>query len=87
MAAATALLALLADLLAADNLQALPPNLVRDAVDGTSGVYEVLLADGFVVRLGIRQYSDHRTADGAVDRSRVRRVMIHCVEKAEVDHA
>lgn len=87
MAAAIAVLSLLADLLAADNLQALPPERIRDAADGTRGAYEVFLPDGFIVRLGVRQYAEHHTQDGAVDRSRVRRVMILSVAKPEVAHA
>lgn len=86
MTAAEALLGFLADLVAADNLQTLPAELVRDAADGEWGAYEMQLPDDYVVRFRVRQYAEHRTEAGEVDRTKVRRVMIHSVARVEVGH-
>jgi hypothetical protein len=84
--AAEALIGLLADIDAADNLQELPAGRIRDAANGECGVYEVLLPDDHVVRLSVWQYAKHKNDAGEVVRARVRRVMIHSVEKTEVGH-
>lgn len=86
MAVAGELLGLLADLIAADNLQVLPVDRIRDAANEEDGTYEVQLPDDYVVRLGVRQYAGHLSDIGAVMRSKVRRVMIHSVERTEVRH-
>lgn len=84
--AAEALLGLLADIDAADNLQELPADRIRDAANGQCGAYEVLLPDDYVVRLSVSQYASHHNKAGEVVRARVRRVMIHSVERTEVRH-
>jgi hypothetical protein len=84
--AAEALLGLLADIDAADNLQVLPKNRIKDAANGECGAYEVLLPDDYVVRLSVSQYASHHNDAGGVTRSKVRRVMILSVERIEVRH-
>ena len=83
---AEALLGLLADIDAADNLDVLPAGRIRDAASGECGTYEVLLPDDYVVRLSVSQYANHRNDAGKVVRARVRRVMILSVERTEVRH-
>lgn len=83
---AEALLGLLADIDAADNLQVLPADRIRDAASGECGAYEVLLPDDYVVRLSVWQYASHQNDTGEIVRARVRRVMIHSVERIEVRH-
>jgi hypothetical protein len=84
--AAEALMGLLADIDAADNLQDLPADRIREATSEGSGIYQVQLPDDYVVRLSVKQYAVHQDEKGEVIRTKVRRVMIHSVEKTEVGH-
>lgn len=84
--AAEALLGLLADIDAADNLDVLPADRIKDAPSGERGVYEVQLPDDHVVRLSVSQYASHRSDSDEVVRARVRRVMILSVQRIEVRH-
>lgn len=84
--AAVALIGLLADIEAADNLQVLPEDRIRDAANGECGAYEVLLPDDYVVRLSVSQYANHHNKAGEVVRARVRRILIHSVQRTEVRH-
>ncbi|MFO0848305.1 MAG: hypothetical protein U0871_07085 [Gemmataceae bacterium] len=83
---AEALIALLADIDAADNLDDLPAERFKSAVSGECGAYEVQITEDCFVRLSVSQYAEHQDEAGEVIRAKVRRVMIHSVEKTEVGH-